>query len=261
MKPANRSLLQYSKGLSRTLPILAGLTAACFFSCSEHNASTGPILAVGDAADQAAPIEDPIVFGDVTIQPDPNPGKDRDPDALPPVIEHLPDELSADPVSTVPAIPDGPTYIPDLVDGAIQQPGMTRVTVNGNLGGTVERGIFRLDVPRNAVDGDVDFEISIPDDGAIRVELSPHGLAFDKPVLLTIDLNYAAGLGDKVKLFSWNEKEEHWVVVGGKFNPKTRLLTCNLDHFSTYAPGRAGWIGGSGKPEESTDTKTNQDKK
>jgi len=231
--------------LTRVLPALAGTAAIVLFSCSEQESATGPDL-------QTTTLEQVDEF---STQPAPVPGKGQP--ERPPYLEPLPEEIESPVAIESPDLTpaDDGRYVPEIPYLGTFETGTTTKVIDGTLGGTIERGPFRVDVPANSVEGDVQFKVEIPDDGTIQVHLTPHGMTFDKPVVLTVDLRIASGLGENVALFWWNQKQERWDNIGGTFDPDTKQLVTNLDHFSTYAPGRAGWTSGPGKTKDS-DNKT-----
>ncbi len=151
-----------------------------------------------------------------------------------------------------PGLPDEADYVPDAGWASPPQSGFTEKVLQPNTGGSVEFGIAELDVPPGAVKAQTNFQVQILEHESIRVRLLPHGLQFDEPVTLTLDLSSATGLGKNVALYWFDEDAKDWVNIGGQYDPKTRTLTTKLAHFSDYAPGRAGWRGsGPGKPNDS----------
>lgn len=109
-------------------------------------------------------------------------------------------------------------------------------------GGRLQSGRHTLDVPAGALPWTVPFTMDYYNRGVVSVELGPHGAQFDVPVTLTIDLHgTTARPSDDITLYWWDETNGVWVDVGGTWDPSTMTLTTQLDHFSCYRPGRAGW--------------------
>lgn len=146
-----------------------------------------------------------------------------------------------------------PAYVPDIDHGASPSTpvGSTERVITDALGGQITHGKVRLDVPAGALDlaTSTMFRVEIPAGNAFRINLYPHKAQFRKPVTLTIDLSDATNVGDHVALYWYDEDANVWKNVGGKYDPVTKTLVTKLNHFSTYAPGRAGWSGEPGKPE------------
>lgn len=118
---------------------------------------------------------------------------------------------------------------------------LVEVVLTGE-GGTLESGRFTLTVPPNALDYDAAYTMTYKTIGAVQVDLGPHGAEFDVPVTLTVDLGGTNLAGDDdVTLFWWDEASGTWVDVGGVWDPASNTLTTELEHFSRYRPGRAGW--------------------
>ncbi len=109
-------------------------------------------------------------------------------------------------------------------------------------GGVLESGPFELIVPPGALDYVADYEMSHTRFGYVQVDLGPHGAEFDAPVTLNVDLS-GTGLAryDDITLYWWDEDAEEWVDVGGTWDPDSNMLSTELEHFSRYRPGRAGW--------------------
>ena len=109
-------------------------------------------------------------------------------------------------------------------------------------GGRLQSGRHVLDVPAGALPWTVPFTMDYYNRGVVSLELGPHGAQFDVPVTLTIDLHgTTARPSDDITLYWWDEANGVWVDVGGTWDPSTMTLTTQLDHFSCYRPGRAGW--------------------
>lgn len=111
-------------------------------------------------------------------------------------------------------------------------------------GGELSSGRFTLTVPPWATDRRETFAMKYNPYGPVQVELYPHGAKFneDAPVELRIDLHWTTlARYDDVTLYWYDEEHEKWVDVGGDWDPKQKILTTKLAHFSIFCPGRAGW--------------------
>lgn len=106
----------------------------------------------------------------------------------------------------------------------------------------LEENIYRLEVPVGALPRSAVYSMTYQAGGPAQVTLGPHGAEFQVPVELSIDLSETS-LADApdVTLYWWDEDNEEWVDVGGVWDPSTGVITSELEHFSRYRPGRAGW--------------------
>jgi hypothetical protein len=112
------------------------------------------------------------------------------------------------------------------------------------LGGKVHAGRYELCVPPLALDTPAVYTIEYAEPGIVQVELGPHGAVFNpnRKVKLDIDLTgTTADPDDVITLYWYDESTGQWVDVGGLWNPNTMTLKAELEHFSVYRPGRAGW--------------------
>lgn len=105
-------------------------------------------------------------------------------------------------------------------------------------GGTLSNGRVTLEFPANALSEDTEISIDMLNDGTLSVELSPHGIQFNHPVLLTMDLSGtdAEGNASSVTTYWFNEASnsyEEMPMVGTDSN----LTHCLLEHFSRYSEG------------------------
>lgn len=144
-------------------------------------------------------------------------------------------------------------YVPDIDHGpAMSTPaGSAEKDISNAIGGQIVYGKVRLDVPPSALDlaTTTRYKVEIPSGNAFRINLYPHRSKFREPVTLTIDLSDAVNVGEHVALYWYDEDSNQWKNVGGAYDPVTKVLVAKLSHFSTYAPGRAGWNTDPGKPK------------
>lgn len=111
-----------------------------------------------------------------------------------------------------------------------------------NQSAVLEGDIYRLDIPKGALSRRAVYSMTYQASGPAQVTLGPHGAQFNVPVELSIDLS-GTSLADApdVTMFWWDEDHGVWVDVGGVWDPSTGTITSELEHFSRYRPGRAGW--------------------
>ncbi|MCA9727954.1 MAG: hypothetical protein KC729_09750 [Candidatus Eisenbacteria bacterium] len=224
----------------------AALALAPLLGCSDL--SVAPVDESGSSSPATLDVTelDPdAVLPDDNVDPS-GPSKDlpTDPDAAGTGAAPAPPDTPA------PADPDG-RYVPDVDFGPspARPVGSTARVVPSASGGELDFGIFHLSIPPGALATDTSYRLEVPEASSVRVNLYPHGAKFLKPVTITVDLSQATNVGDDATLYWYDEDNGEWVNVGGTFDRQTRTLVTKLSHFSTYAPGRAGWHTDPGKPE------------
>lgn len=106
----------------------------------------------------------------------------------------------------------------------------------------LESGRYLLSVPAGALDYPAEYRLEHAAGAVVQVDLFPHGAEFDNPVLLEIDLRGTSlAQYNDITLYWWDEVSGEWVDVGGAWDPASKTLSTELEHFSRYRPGRAGW--------------------
>ena len=120
-----------------------------------------------------------------------------------------------------------------------------RVRISALLGGTISAGRHTLVIPPLALSRDT--WITLRDVtgvmGRVECEALPEGLQFKLPATLITrfsDLELPHG-----HAIYWIVREgtadEQWVCVGGQLTVANLGISTPLFHFSSYAPGKAGW--------------------
>jgi hypothetical protein len=166
-------------------------------------------------------------------------------------------KMSSDPTSPVlggsaglePLIEVSPTTVrkPQTVSVGLKDGSAlsVNVLVRADVGGVVESGRHRLTIPPYALEQDT--EITLVDvsmeRGYVACEAYPEGLQFQKPARLESsfkDLKDPAGYS-----IFWvrdpGTRDEEWIDMRAGLNADGTGLVAMLTHFSTYAPGKAGW--------------------
>lgn len=118
------------------------------------------------------------------------------------------------------------------------------LTIQPAVGGKLEAGRYSMTVPPYALNTVAVYTMEFTEPGIVEVQLGPHGAVFNegRSVRLDIDLHGTdVGPDDDITLYWLDESTGQWVDVGGVWTPQTMTLKAELDHFSTYRPGRAGW--------------------
>ncbi|MBU1699780.1 MAG: hypothetical protein KJ970_04660 [Candidatus Eisenbacteria bacterium] len=133
--------------------------------------------------------------------------------------------------------------VTDEGDGS-QEYTMESYPIDPKVGGEYTQGRFTLTVPPGATGDTLNLTVKdlTSDRGQVIVELGPHGVEFDQRVTLTIDLS-GTTLADysDVTIYWYNEETGEWVDMNGTYDPMTRSVSAELEHFSLYGGGRAGW--------------------
>jgi len=124
--------------------------------------------------------------------------------------------------------------------------------IRASTGGVVTAGRHRLTIPPGALKDDTSIQLKdiSGSAGYVACEAYPEGLTFEKPVLLE------TSFGDLKNPFGYTiywianpgKADEEWVDMTSSLSSDGSGLTAWLTHFSTYAPGKAGWTPRRGVP-------------
>jgi hypothetical protein len=108
--------------------------------------------------------------------------------------------------------------------------------VSADNGGVVANRFVSLEFPPGALNEDTEITIEMPDPSKMIFEFGPHGIQFNKPVVMTVDLTRtnAVGMADETITLWFNEEMGWWEPVekiesGGPNEPRSAL-----EHFSKY---------------------------
>ncbi|MDM7914514.1 MAG: hypothetical protein ACE15D_14345 [Candidatus Eisenbacteria bacterium] len=119
-------------------------------------------------------------------------------------------------------------------------PGHQTELIRAGRGGDVKFHRCTVRIPSGALDEDTYITVRDPGNGYLMCELEPHGIVFNIPVQLEMDLH---GLDTDPYLdwsiFLYDPATDSWIDEGAELSGD--LLRVGLPHFSTYAAGRAGW--------------------
>ena len=115
-------------------------------------------------------------------------------------------------------------------------PSTSRV-VSAEEGGRVVCGPFKLEFPPKALDEDTEITMSVIDDGTLSVELGPHGIQFNAPVILSMSLEgtSAEGMADQSATLWYDEEDGIYVMMPKLSSEDKNTLKSQLEHFSKYA--------------------------
>ena len=138
------------------------------------------------------------------------------------------------------ALGNQPTQTPPGKPG--QSGAIASVRVHAKTGGVLNAGRYMLVIPPNALTTDTTISVkSLDCFGLVMCELEPHGLVFQKPVRLQVDLRGTfARPGDSLTIY-WFDDQGHWQDMGGTFDVSRMVIWTDLPHFSKYTAGRSGW--------------------
>lgn len=107
--------------------------------------------------------------------------------------------------------------------------------ISARDGGIISNGRVTLEFPPNALDEDTEISIEMDTDGTLGVELKPHGIQFNRPVTMRMDLKgtTAEGQGGTSTTLRFNETQEWWEVID-KVQSHNNEIKSTLNHFSKY---------------------------
>jgi len=135
---------------------------------------------------------------------------------------------------------DSPNFITLLSTskGALD-PAMTpsaSSVVSADEGGRVVCGPFRLDFPAGALDEDTEITMNVIDDGTLGIELGPHGIQFNVPVTLSMNLEgtSAEGMASQSSTLWFDEDDGIYIMMPKIPSQDDNILKAQLEHFSKY---------------------------
>jgi hypothetical protein len=117
--------------------------------------------------------------------------------------------------------------------------------IDGSLGGSVRAGRFTVKVPPGAFSGTATVTVTMPDSALMLCDLSISPASanrFKVPVQLVADLS-SANLTDAstFTMYWYDPTRLLWMSLLSKSRTSGALVTTDLNHFSRYASGKAGW--------------------
>jgi hypothetical protein len=107
----------------------------------------------------------------------------------------------------------------------------------GPAGGVISVGPHSLTIPAGALDQDVEITAIAPSDTVSRIHLEPHGLTFDRAVVLRLSYANCEGLGSLLpKRVAYTTADlEILDLLPSLDNIFARRVSAPLTHFSDYA--------------------------
>jgi hypothetical protein len=104
--------------------------------------------------------------------------------------------------------------------------------ISAKDGGTVSNGYYSVFFAPGALKEDTEISIEMPEFPKAIVRLSPHGIQFDAPVILSLDLDKAAAESSELDVLWLNDGTGLWESIGGYV--EDGALKAELKHFSEY---------------------------
>lgn len=147
------------------------------------------------------------------------------------------------PSSAPPDVVESPNFIRILSAASskgVQGPNLTDTITSKMIsaaeGGVISNGRVTLVFPPEALDEDTEIFILMETDGTLGVELGPHGIQFNRPVVMTMDLTgtTAEGLSAASTTLWYNEDQDWWELIEKIPSDDPDALTSSLEHFSGY---------------------------
>ena len=106
------------------------------------------------------------------------------------------------------------------------------MVISAETGGTVTNGYVSLYFPPGALDEDTEITIDMPRYPEAMVELGPHGIEFNKNVIMTLPLSKIASDATSYRTLWLNENTGLWEDIGGSI--ENNNVRSELEHFSEY---------------------------
>ena len=104
--------------------------------------------------------------------------------------------------------------------------------ISAKDGGVVDNGYYSVYFAPGALEKDTEIIIEMPEFPKAVVRLSPHGIQFSAPVILSLALEKAATVSDKWNVLWLNDGTGLWESIGGYIEDGT--VKAELKHFSEY---------------------------
>ncbi|UCF05060.1 MAG: hypothetical protein JSV33_14245 [bacterium] len=98
-------------------------------------------------------------------------------------------------------------------------------------GGVISTGVFSVYFPPGALDEDTKISMKMPHDPYAVVRLEPHGIKFNKEVILSISADMIEPEAS-CKVLWYNEDSGYWEDIGGYY--EDGYYKAGLEHFSEY---------------------------
>ncbi len=141
--------------------------------------------------------------------------------------------------------PVGAAVVPSVsLASALPRSVSASAKLDGSKGGTVRAGRFRVALPPGAFSGFATVTVSVADTTVMICDLSISPQSANKfayPALLITDYSGTTVDVSTVTTYWYDPTQLLWVSLSGRSNVSGTTVVTSLDHFSTYASGKAGW--------------------
>ncbi len=104
--------------------------------------------------------------------------------------------------------------------------------VSAEEGGVVTNGIYSVYFPPGALDEDTEITIEMPQYPYAVVRLGPHGIQFNKEVIMSLDMDKIDSDAAEFRVLWYNEDAGVWEDIGGYM--EDGAVKARLKHFSEY---------------------------
>jgi len=137
--------------------------------------------------------------------------------------------------SSMPGItsPDFATLLPaSKEDITLMRSSVASGWMSAAEGGVVSNGYYSLYFPPGALDEDTEITIEMPEFPKAIVKLGPHGIHFNKEVILSVPVDKFEDAASSYTTYWYDEDAGRWVPIGGYV--EDGVVKTELEHFSQY---------------------------
>ena len=104
--------------------------------------------------------------------------------------------------------------------------------ISAKDGGVVSNGFYSVYFAPGALEKDTEISIEMPQFPKAVVQLSPHGIQFNAPVILSLALDKTSDVSDNWNVLWLNDATGLWESIGGYI--ENGAVKAELKHFSEY---------------------------
>lgn len=153
-----------------------------------------------------------------------------------------PGAVTAPDSATDVAVVESPNFVRILstskgANDAPQPAAFVSQTISAAHGGAITNGRITLYFPAGALDQDTEITMEMFTDGTLGAEFGPHGIEFNKPVVMSMDLTgtSAEGLADITSVLYDNEELGRFERMERTPSGDASLVSSLLNHFCKYS--------------------------
>jgi hypothetical protein len=118
------------------------------------------------------------------------------------------------------------------VSDSAMRSALASAMVSAKDGGVVSNGFYSVYFAPGALEKDTEISIEMPEFPKAVVRLSPHGIEFSAPVILSLALDKAAEMSSSWDVLWLNDGTGLWESIGGYV--EDGAVKAELKHFSEY---------------------------